>query len=63
MKGHTVCPRSSDPFYIISYFIKWVTTLDLLSLLKYYNEKVHCLTNSIQLSTNRGIKQIEQLPC
>ena len=21
-----VCPRSSDPFYIVSYFIKWVTT-------------------------------------
>ena len=22
----TVCPRSSDPFYIIPYYIKWVTT-------------------------------------
>ena len=22
----TVCPRSSDPFYIVSYYIKWVTT-------------------------------------
>ena len=22
---HTVCPRSSDPFYIVSYYIKWVT--------------------------------------
>ena len=22
----TVCPRSIDPFYIVSYFIKWVTT-------------------------------------
>ena len=21
----TVCPRSSDPFYILSYYIKWVT--------------------------------------
>ena len=24
--GHTtVCPRSSDPFYIVTYYIKWVT--------------------------------------
>ena len=23
---HTVCPGSSDPFYIVSYYIKWVTT-------------------------------------
>ena len=22
-----ICPRSSDPFYIVSYYIKWVTTL------------------------------------
>ena len=21
----TICPRSSDPFYIVSYYIKWVT--------------------------------------
>ena len=24
--NHTVCPRSSDPFYIVSYDMKWVTT-------------------------------------
>ena len=23
---YTVCPRSSDPFYIVIYYIKWVTT-------------------------------------
>ena len=23
---HTVCPRNSDPFYIITYYINWVTT-------------------------------------
>ena len=22
----TVCPSSSDPFYIVAYYIKWVTT-------------------------------------
>ena len=28
MLGHdyTVCPRRSEPFYILSYCIKWVTT-------------------------------------
>ena len=25
-KYSTVCPRSSDPFYKASYYIKWVTT-------------------------------------
>ena len=25
-KIHTVCPRSSDQFYIVSYDIKWITT-------------------------------------
>ena len=25
-RAHTVCPRSSDPFYIVSYYIKWVST-------------------------------------
>ena len=24
-KNGTVCPGSSDPFYIVSYYIKWVT--------------------------------------
>ena len=23
---NTICPRSSYPFYIVSYYIKWVTT-------------------------------------
>ena len=22
----TVCPGSSDPFYVVTYYIKWVTT-------------------------------------
>ena len=24
--SYTVCPGSSDPFYIVTYYIKWVTT-------------------------------------
>ena len=23
---YTVCPGSSDPFYIVTYYINWVTT-------------------------------------
>ena len=23
---YTICQRSSDPFYLVSYYIKWVTT-------------------------------------
>ena len=25
-KTYTVCPRSSYPFYVVTYYIKWVTT-------------------------------------
>ena len=25
-RNRSVCPGSSDPFYIVSYYIKWVTT-------------------------------------
>ena len=25
-RGNTVCPGSSDPFYIVTNYIKWVTT-------------------------------------
>ena len=23
---YTICPGNSDPFYIVSYYIRWVTT-------------------------------------
>ena len=26
MLHFTMCPRSSDPFYKVTYYIKWVTT-------------------------------------
>ena len=26
VKKYTVCPKSSVPFYIVTYYIKWVTT-------------------------------------
>ena len=33
-QGSTVCPGSSDPFYIVSYFIKRVTTSGTYSTIK-----------------------------
>ena len=29
-----VCPRSSDPFYVVTYYIKWVTT--------FWTHRTHC---------------------
>ena len=28
-----VCPRSSDPFYILTYQMKWVTTINKITIL------------------------------
>ena len=30
---YIICPRSSDPFYIVGYYIKWVTTSSTYSIL------------------------------
>ena len=35
----TVCPGSSDPFYVVSYYIKWVTTSWTYSILDGNSEK------------------------
>ena len=35
--GYTVCPKSSDPFYIVSYYIKWVTTSGTYSITQSMN--------------------------
>ena len=38
IKGYTtICPISSDPFYIVSYYIKWATTsLETMKALYWY---------------------------
>ena len=36
----TVCPRSSDPFYIVSYYIKWVATSWTYSITERMGENV-----------------------
>ena len=32
-----MCPRSSDPFYIVTYSIKWVTTSWIYSIVKVFD--------------------------
>ena len=31
---HTVCPRSLDPFHIVTYYIRWVKTNSRFSAVK-----------------------------
>ena len=35
-QSYTVCPGSSDPLYIVTYYIKWVTTSWTHSILTYF---------------------------
>ena len=32
----TICPGSSDPFYMVTYYKKWVTTIEEVPLYNYY---------------------------
>ena len=34
-ENYTVCPGSSDPFYIVTYYINWVTTFWANSNIRY----------------------------
>ena len=35
-RNYYICTRSSDPFYIVTYYIKWVTTFGTHRILKHY---------------------------
>ena len=40
----TVCPRRSDPFYLVSYNIKWITTSWTYSIIfKYFHPSTLCV--------------------
>ena len=43
--GHpgTVCPGSSDPYYIVSYYINWVNTSWTYSIRFRYKVQVSCV--------------------
>ena len=47
----TVCPRSSDPLYEVTYFIKWVTTSWTYSMLcinnRYFHKEISNLTTAV----------------
>ena len=36
----TICPRSSDPFYVVSCYIKWATTSWTHSSRHFYKKKI-----------------------
>ena len=44
----TECPRSLDPIYIVTYFIKWVKT-------SWTDSVIHDLFEMIKVYSNRGI--------
>ena len=54
----TACPRSSDPFYKVSYCMKWVTTSWTYSTLKIemiinnelFSKTIYCVKNPIIIS-------------
>ena len=43
----TVCPESSDPFYVVTYYIKWVTTSWTKSMYVWCR---HCIGPSVNHS-------------
>ena len=45
---HTVCPGRSDPFYIVTYYIKWVTTSWTYSIVRKGDISVAISTTVIQ---------------
>ena len=64
----TVCPGSSDPFYIVSYYIKWVTTFRTHSISNPNSEKEGVFSQEfdtpsfdISLSFNYFLKNISTL--
>ena len=44
----TVCPRSSAPFYIVTYYIKWVTTSWTDGIISYGDK--YCLKDRILIT-------------
>ena len=53
--NHTVCPRSSDPFYILGCFINWVTTYWTYSM---YCQQNHLNTVGLNFTYSYSYKRI-----
>ena len=53
----TVCPGSSDPFYVVTYYIKWVTTSWTHSTFNIFVIKFTIKTDDF-LSLNNSIRKI-----
>ena len=49
----TVCPRSSDPFYVVTYYIKWVTTSWTHSIIYYLTAIAYIGTRFLDFNEDR----------
>ena len=54
----SVCPRNSDPFYIVSHNIKWVTTAWTYSIrrMNWINKRVHFLWGKHKISVGKNVQ-------
>ena len=50
VEPNTICPRSSDSFFIVTYYMRWVTAAWTHSMIQY----IHC--QNMDLTTNLCIK-------
>ena len=57
---HTICPRSSYPFYIATYYIEWVTTSRTCSTFVSASEQQQ---KSTRFSKNIPMKGMEKISC
>ena len=68
---HTICPGSSDPFYIVTYYIKWVITswthsINNLNIYEFVTEigpvTFKIISKIVIYYTARKIMRINQFP-
>ena len=55
--NHTVCPRSFDPFYKVSYYIKWVqTSWTYSSFSPIFSSTLECLNHNYGIKWNTNLQ-------
>ena len=53
--SYPICPRSSGPFYIVNYYIKWVTTSWTNSRISHWIITTNFIRSAIIPSSNRSV--------
>ena len=54
----TICPRSSDPYYIVTYYIKWVTLLR--HTVFFLSFSAYCLDNLVMGMGGEGVLNLNK---